>query len=157
MCIYQSNPSQPCYNIYIYIYIYTLAKVPALSCRSPPHPYPCLPYPTLSLSVFSRFYPTQHTENGRQRGTQEKKACRANHGVYELPIKTNGFFIEYWLFWAIVWHSRWSFREATRLSKFTRVKMEPLIARVASREPLEIYKNKLAHARDHSNHLAKFG
>jgi len=37
----------------------------------------------------------QHTENGRQHGTQEKKAYHANHGAYELPIKTNRFFIEY--------------------------------------------------------------
>jgi len=34
--------------------------------------------------------------------------------------------------------------------------MKTLITRVASRA-LEIYKNKLARARDHSNHLAKFG
>ena len=47
-----------------------------------------------------------------------------NHSAYGLPIKMNGFFIECWLFSAIVWHSGQSWWEVTTLCKFTRGKME---------------------------------
>jgi len=137
-------------------YIYILAKVPALSCRSPP-PSLSMFYPIATLLCpYSRFL-SFTLPSTLKMAVNVVLRNRANHGTYELPIKTNGFFIECWLFWAIVWHNRWSSREATGLSKFMRVKMKSLIACVASREPLEIYKNKLARARDHSNHLAKFG
>jgi len=59
----------------------------------------------------------------------------------------NGFFIEYWYFWAIVWQSVLSSSKATKLCKFTwgKMKWQQCLSSALgpNRKVLEIYKTNL--------------
>ena len=90
--------------------------------------------------------------------TRRKEGIISHYSAYGLPIKMNGFFIECWFFYSMTeWTKLERSYKALQIYAWQNgIKNEqqqpPSSILVPNWEVSQIYKNKLAHTRDHSYH-----